>query len=96
MDELPYLKKISLKRDRIESFHRYPFSIPAIRELDSLEFGKEVTFLVGENGSGKSTLLEAIAVALGFNPEGEPKISTSVLTTRILFCINISDCQNRS
>jgi predicted ATPase len=29
-----------------------------------------VTFLVGENGSGKSTLVEAIAIAMGLNPEG--------------------------
>ncbi|WP_440880369.1 AAA family ATPase [Tenacibaculum sp. C7A-26P2] len=52
---------------------RYPFSIPAIRELDSLKLGKEVTFFVGENGSGKSTLLEALAVSLGFNAEGGSK-----------------------
>ena len=70
MEALPYLKEISLKRDEIENFKRYPFSIPAVRELDSLTLGKEVTFFVGENGSGKSTLLEAIAVGLGFNPEG--------------------------
>jgi predicted ATPase len=31
------------------------------------------TFLVGENGSGKSTLVEALAVAVGFNPEGGSK-----------------------
>ena len=29
-----------------------------------------MTFFVGENGSGKSTLIEAIAVAIGLNPEG--------------------------
>lgn len=70
MQTLPYLKKISLKQDKIESFDVFPFTIPAIRHLDSLEMGSEVTFFVGENGSGKSTLLEAIAVAMGFNPEG--------------------------
>jgi predicted ATPase len=30
---------------------------------------------VGENGTGKSTLIEAIAVGLGFNPEGGTKQS---------------------
>ena len=35
-----------------------------------LVFKSPVTILVGENGTGKSTLMEAIAVALGFNPEG--------------------------
>ena len=33
-------------------------------------FSASVIFFVGENGSGKSTLLEAIAIELGFNPEG--------------------------
>lgn len=41
----------------------FPFSIPAIRTLERLDFGEQVTFFVGENGSGKSTLLEAIACA---------------------------------
>lgn len=73
MEALPYLKEISLKRDEIPDMVNYPFSIPAVRDLDCLEFGKEVTYFVGENGSGKSTLLEAIAVGLGFNPEGGTK-----------------------
>ena len=73
MEPLSYLKEISLKRGLIDSFNSYPFSIPAVKELDSIEFGKEVTIFVGENGSGKSTLLEAIAVGLGFNAEGGTK-----------------------
>ena len=73
METFPYLREIVLKRDKIESFDNYPFSIPAVKELDSLSFPSAVTFLVGENGSGKSTLIEAIAVALGFNPEGGTK-----------------------
>lgn len=44
--------------------------IEFLHRIDCLEFSKSVTFFVGENGSGKSTLLEAIAVAMGFNPEG--------------------------
>ena len=73
MESFPYLKKLTLKRTEIESFDIYPFSIPAVSELDSLELDSEVVFFVGENGSGKSTLVEAIAVALGFNPEGGTK-----------------------
>lgn len=73
MEPLPYLKKIRLQRDQIANFNQYPFSIPFIRELNSLEFNKNVTIFVGENGCGKSTLLEAIAVGLGFNPEGGTK-----------------------
>lgn len=48
----------------------YPFDIPAVRNLTTLEFTKSVTYIIGENGSGKSTLLEAIAVKMGINPEG--------------------------
>ncbi len=70
LNEKPYLRSIELKRDKIESFNVYPFSIPSIAEFDAIEFHEDVTFFVGENGAGKSTLLEAIAVSLGFNPEG--------------------------
>jgi predicted ATPase len=66
----PYLREISLKREQIDGYEAYPFSIPAVRELDFIEFHPDVTFFVGENGSGKSTVLEAIALALGFSPEG--------------------------
>jgi predicted ATPase len=65
-----FLRSLVLVRDRVPSFDAYPFDIPAVRELRQLDFGPEVTILVGENGSGKSTLVEAIAVAAGFNPEG--------------------------
>lgn len=73
LNEKPYLRSIELKRDNIESFSSYPFCIPSIAEFDHIDFHGDVTFFVGENGSGKSTLLEAIAVSLGFNPEGGNK-----------------------
>lgn len=65
--------RVTLLRDRVESFDRYPFNLPAIRHLEQLELHPQVTFFVGENGSGKSTLLEALAVSLGFNAEGGSK-----------------------
>jgi hypothetical protein len=65
-----FLRSVTLLRDRVESFDAYPFSIPAVRHLKTLEFHPKVTFFVGENGTGKSTLIEGIAVAAGFNPEG--------------------------
>ncbi len=68
-----YVAEIELKRDEVESFGRYPFSLAAVRPLNRLEFHPAVTFFVGENGSGKSTLLEAVAVACGFNAEGGSK-----------------------
>jgi predicted ATPase len=65
-----YVLAVKLRRDKVNSFDEYPFSLPVVRHLDTLELHPAVTFLVGENGSGKSTLLEALAVAWGFNPEG--------------------------
>lgn len=68
-----YLSRVSLLRDKVESFDRYPFCLPAIRSFEWIDLHPKVTFIIGENGSGKSTLLEAIAVALGFNAEGGTK-----------------------
>jgi len=68
-----YVREVKLRRDKIESFDVYPFSLPVVRHLETLELHAAVTFLVGENGSGKSTLMEALAVAWGFNPEGGTK-----------------------
>ena len=70
LDSRHYLVELQLLRDKVPSFSQYPFCLPAVRSLDSLELHPAVTFVNGENGTGKSTLLEAIAVAWGFNPEG--------------------------
>jgi predicted ATPase len=75
-EDRPYLRNIQFIRDNIDSFEEYPFCIPAVKELDHLDFHPDVTFFVGENGTGKSTLVEAIAVSQGFNPEGGTKQST--------------------
>jgi predicted ATPase len=69
-DARNFLVRATLRREKVTSFTDYPFSIPAIGGLDTIEFDHPVTFFVGENGSGKSTLLEAIAVGMGLNPEG--------------------------
>ncbi|WP_066269067.1 AAA family ATPase [Hydrogenophaga palleronii] len=68
-----FLQRLTLRRDRVESFERYPFKLPAVRSLEQLDFHPKITYFIGENGSGKSTLLEAMAVALGFNAEGGSK-----------------------
>ena len=65
-----YLSEVRLRREAVESFDKYPFSLATVRPLESIELHPAATFFVGENGSGKSTLLEAIAVACGFNAEG--------------------------
>lgn len=68
-----FLPSIHLNREEAAGRDRYPFNIPAVRNLHTLELHPAVTFFVGENGTGKSTLLEAVAVKLGFNPEGGSK-----------------------
>lgn len=68
-----YIRSVKLKRDKISSFSKYPFCLPAIRNFYNLDLDFKVTFIVGKNGTGKSTILEAIAVAYGFNPEGGTK-----------------------
>lgn len=73
LDAKHYLLKISLLRDKVPGFTRYPFSIPAVKDLHEIVLHPAVTFFIGENGAGKSTLIEAIAVAAGFNPEGGTK-----------------------
>jgi predicted ATPase len=65
-----FLTRVSLQREKVANFERYPFNLPALKDFEKIDLHPRLTFLVGENGSGKSTLLEAIAVALGFNPEG--------------------------
>jgi predicted ATPase len=47
---------------------KYPFTVPALRALESIEFTPPVTFFLGENGSGKSTLLEALALKTKLPP----------------------------
>lgn len=68
-----YVSRVTLLREKVESFEKYPFCLPAVRSLEQIELHPDVTFFVGENGSGKSTLLEAVAVSMGFNAEGGTK-----------------------
>jgi predicted ATPase len=69
----PYLQEISIRPDVAIDQDTYPHNIAAVKTLGRLKFHPDVTFFVGENGAGKSTVLEAIALALGFSPEGGTK-----------------------
>ena len=66
-----FVTHIGIRQDVI--CERYVEKLPVVRHLrktDGLDITNRITILVGENGMGKSTLIEAIAVNLGFNPEG--------------------------
>lgn len=70
---MEYLKEIyKINREDFEEYS-YLRNIPSLKNFQGINIVKPVTFFVGENGSGKSTLLEAIAIALGLNPEGGSK-----------------------
>ena len=64
-----FIEKLHIDWNKIDR-DSYLTHIPSLRQIEDLDFNKNITFFVGENGTGKSTLLEAIAVAYGFNPEG--------------------------
>ncbi|WP_405161412.1 AAA family ATPase [Nocardia sp. NBC_01499] len=72
VDRPGFIREMRLASNAVD-MDEYPFSLPAVTHLAAsggLALSPGVTFLVGENGSGKSTLVEALAVALGMNPEG--------------------------
>lgn len=65
-----YADEITLTGEVTDAYVR---NIPVVRFLQQggrISLTSPVTIFVGENGTGKSTLLEAVAIALGFNPEG--------------------------
>ena len=71
-----HLASITLRRRSASDTGRFPFSVPAVASLTTLELPTPVTFLVGENGSGKSTLLEGLAAATGLPTVGAESAST--------------------
>jgi predicted ATPase len=55
---------------RLNWEEEFPFTVPAIANIEQLGLGASVTLLAGENGSGKSTILESLAAAIGFAERG--------------------------
>jgi predicted ATPase len=68
-----YVESLEIVPDYLEKVENYVANINAIKNLKKLNFEQPISFFVGENGTGKSTLLEALAISLGFNPEGGSK-----------------------
>lgn len=65
-----FLKEIHIDEIDKESFLS---EVIGLSKFNSISFNKPITFFTGENGTGKSTLIEAIAINMGFNPEGGSK-----------------------
>lgn len=81
-----FIQGVIFDWNRIDN-NSYLKKIEAFRGVEKLDFNKSITFFVGENGSGKSTLLEALAVAHGFNPEGEQGTMFFLLMIHIQNCV---------
>ena len=64
-----FVNQIRLNREKIDT-SKYPFNIPCLTSFEELTLHHPVTLFYGENGVGKSTFIEAVAIALGLNPEG--------------------------
>ncbi len=75
MAGMAFLDRISVSQGR-DIPDAYPFNLPVIESLDSIQFDPRVTFFVGENGSGKSSLLEAIAVGMNCPAVGASDVQT--------------------
>lgn len=93
-----FLNAVSLQREDVANWDEHPFSVPAIRGLETLELHPKVTFFVGENGSGKSTLLEAIAEKLGFRFSGGSRVQslhTHEYTSPLTRALKLSRTPNR-
>jgi AAA domain len=48
----------------------FPYDVPAVDAVDTLDLSGPITLLAGDNDTGKSTIVEAIAEAMGFAAEG--------------------------
>lgn len=69
-DTSPHLLSVTHTHPIWAQPHRFPFSVPTITSMETLDMNASVTCFVGENGSGKSTLLEAIAIAANLPSAG--------------------------
>ena len=58
-----HLRRITIRVPGDDEPRGFPFGLPALRGVTSIDLEAPMTILVGENGSGKSTLLEAVAIA---------------------------------
>ena len=75
---MAYLDSLTIK-DESALPAGFPFELPVIEVLESIEFTAPVTFFVGENGSGKSTLLEAIACGMNCPTVGQADVNQDPL-----------------
>lgn len=66
----PYLRAMRRTPKSVWADEEFPFSVPALSQLDGLALDAPITLLAGDNGTGKSTIIELLADAMAFAPEG--------------------------
>lgn len=77
-----FLRSIRPKPSLPDDFG-YPYNLPALRSLETLDLSAGVTFFTGENGTGKSTLIEAIGAGArlqtigGQDTDRDPTLATA-------------------
>jgi predicted ATPase len=77
-----FLRSIRPKRS-LPDDNYYPWNLPALRTLSTLDLSADVIFFTGENGTGKSTLIEAIAAGTrlqtigGLDTDRDPTLETA-------------------
>ena len=76
---MPHLESLAPKSTNASDRGRFPFTVPVIRSLGTVDLSSPVTFFVGENGSGKSTLLEALALAAQLPTVGTEEVARDPL-----------------
>ena len=69
-----FLSALRRRRDAAIDSGRFPWTLPLVRDLETLAFNTPVTFLAGENGSGKSSLFEGIAAGMAGIAAGAPDL----------------------
>ena len=69
-DTAPQLIEVRYNLPKWADPQRFPFCVPAIASMTTLDLDAPVVCFVGENGSGKSTLLEAIAIGASLPSAG--------------------------
>ncbi|EJW15108.1 hypothetical protein PAV_9c00300 [Paenibacillus alvei DSM 29] len=40
-----FLRSVTILKERMNNFHAYPFSLPLIKRMESIDFSNKVTFL---------------------------------------------------
>ncbi|MBL8261521.1 MAG: hypothetical protein JNM58_03775 [Xanthomonadaceae bacterium] len=87
IDAEHYLLEVALKRDRVPGFDRYPYSLPAIRQLGTLELHPKVTFIVGKTAAASRRCSKPSQSPGDSIPKAAPAISISRHAPRIRNCI---------